>query len=165
MKGRALIGITIIISLFLAGCSQGQWIKDDFAFSALLQEENAVGDLGEDLVQEVPLPPDLNSIGDLFLYQGRIYFPLTGRRVEASILSGKGQSRGSTSSTFPAMLCANWPNQAFLRPFSNLQESTSAGWPSLRLMKRMMAFTAIGSEPLIGKPARKSKFLPFPQIR
>jgi len=74
LRRPALIGIIIIISLFLAGCSQGQWIKDGHAFSALLQEENAVGDIGEDLVQEVSLPPDLNSIGDLFLYQGRIYF-------------------------------------------------------------------------------------------
>ena len=117
MRRRTLIEIAIIISLFLAGCSQGQWIKDGHVFSTRLQKENAVENIREDLVQEVSLPSDLNSIGDLFLYQVRIYFPLTGRKVEVSILSGKGQSRGSTSSTFIATLCANWPNRAFLGPF------------------------------------------------
>lgn len=74
MKRRALIGMTIIIFLFLASCDQGQWIRDGHAFSALLQEENPVGDIEENLIQEVALPTDLNSIGDLFLSQGRIYF-------------------------------------------------------------------------------------------
>ena len=165
MRRRTLIEIAIIISLFLAGCSQGQWIKDGHAFSALLQKENTVENIREDLVQEVSLPSDLNSIGDLFLYQVRIYFSayreeggglnIIGQRTELGLYEFDIYSHTLRKLAEPGL-----PRAIFV-----LQESTSAGWPSLRLMKRMMAFTAMGSELLIGKPGRKLRSLPFPRIR